>query len=35
MEVPTELAPRFWFAKQRSKLAETKPGSFFVFEGQY
>jgi hypothetical protein len=35
MEVPTEFAPRFRFAKQRSKLAGTIRGSFFVIKGQY
>jgi len=35
MEVPAELAPRFKFAKQRSKLAGTIRGSFFVIKGEY
>ena len=35
MEVPEELAPRFKFAKQRSKLAGTIRGSFFVIKGEY
>ncbi len=35
MEVPSELAPRFKFAKQRSKLAGTIRGSFFVIKGEY
>jgi hypothetical protein len=35
MEVPAELAPRFKFAKQKSKLAGTIRGSFFVIKGQY
>lgn len=35
MEVPEELAPRFKFAKQRSKLAGTIRGSFFVIKGDY
>jgi hypothetical protein len=35
MEVPTELAERFKFAKQRSKLAGTIRGSFFVIKGQW
>ncbi len=35
MEVPRELAPRFKFAKQRSKLAGTIRGSFFVIKGEY
>ena len=35
MEVPDELASRFRFATQRSKLAGTLRGSFFVIKGQY
>jgi hypothetical protein len=35
MEVPTELAARFKFAKQKSKLAGTIRGSFFVIKGQW
>ena len=35
MEVPEELAPRFKFATQRSKLAGTIRGSFFVIKGEY
>ncbi len=35
MEVPAELAPRFKFAKMRSKLAGTIRGSFFVIKGEY
>ncbi len=35
MEVPTELASRFKFARQRSKLAGTIRGSFFVIKGEY
>jgi hypothetical protein len=35
MEVPAELAGRFKFAKQRSKLAGTIRGSFFVIKGEY
>ena len=35
MEVPTELAPRFKFARQKSKLAGTIRGSFFVIKGEY
>ena len=35
MEVPTELASRFKFAKQRSKLAGTIRGSYFVIKGEY
>lgn len=35
MEVPSELASRFNFAKQKSKLAGTIRGSFFVIKGEY
>jgi hypothetical protein len=35
MEVPAELAERFRFARQRSKLAGTIRGSFFVIRGEY
>jgi len=35
MEVPDELAPRFKFARQKSKLAGTIRGSFFVIKGEY
>ena len=35
MEVPAELAPRFRFARQKSKLAGTIRGSFFVIKGEY
>ena len=35
MEVPDELASRFKFATQKSKLAGTIRGSFFVIKGQY
>jgi hypothetical protein len=35
MEVPAELAPRFKFARQKSKLAGTIRGSFFVIKGAY
>jgi hypothetical protein len=35
MEVPEELADRFKFARQRSKLAGTIRGSFFVIKGSY
>jgi hypothetical protein len=35
MEVPTELAERFKFAKHKSKLAGTIGGSFFVIKGQW
>jgi len=35
MDVPAELAPRFKFARQKSKLAGTIRGSFFVIKGEY
>jgi len=35
MEVPAELADRFKFARQKSKLAGTIRGSFFVIKGSY
>lgn len=35
MEVPEELASRFKFAKQRSKLAGTIRGSYFVLKGEH
>ncbi len=35
MEIPAELAPRFKFARQKSKLAGTIRGSFFVVKGEY
>jgi hypothetical protein len=35
MEVPAELAARFKFARQKSKLAGTIRGSFFVIKGEY
>jgi hypothetical protein len=35
MEVPAELAPRFKFATQRSKLAGVIRGSYFAFKGDY
>ena len=35
MEVPAELAPRFKFARQKSSLAGTIRGSFFVIKGEY
>lgn len=35
MEVPPELATRFKFARQKSKLAGTIRGSFFVIRGEY
>lgn len=35
MEVPAELAGKFKFATQKSKLAGTIRGSFFVIKGEY
>ncbi len=35
MEVPAELAERFKFARQKSKLAGTVRGSFFVIKNEY
>lgn len=35
MEVPEELASRFKFARQRSKLAGEIRGSFFVIKGEH
>jgi hypothetical protein len=35
MDVPEELADRFKFARQKSKLAGTIRGSFFVIKGTY
>ena len=35
MEVPDELADRFKFARQKSKLAGTIRGSYFVIKGEY
>lgn len=35
MDVPEELADRFKFARQRSKLAGTIRGSYFVVKGTY
>ncbi len=35
MEVPPELEGRFKFARQKSKLAGTIRGSFFVIKGEY
>jgi hypothetical protein len=35
MEIPEELASRFKFAKQKSKLAGTIRGSFFVIKGEH
>ena len=35
MEVPDELATKFKFARQKSKLAGTIRGSYFVVKGEY
>ncbi|MGN6408142.1 MAG: phage tail protein [Curtobacterium sp.] len=35
MEVPEELADKFKFARQKSKLAGTIRGSYFVVKGEY
>jgi hypothetical protein len=35
MDVPAELATRFKFARQKSKLAGTIRGSFFLIKGTY
>jgi hypothetical protein len=35
MDVPEELATKFKFARQKSKLAGTIRGSFFVIKGEY
>lgn len=35
MEVPDELATRFKFARQKSKLAGVIRGSYFVIKGEY
>ena len=35
MEIPEELASRFKFARQKSKLAGTIRGSYFVIKGEY
>ena len=35
MEVPKELEEKFKFARQKSKLAGTIRGSFFVIKGEY
>ena len=35
MDVPTELASRFKFARQKSKLAGVIRGSYFVIKGEY
>src|SRR5256885_2363644 len=35
MDVPTELASRFKFARQKSRLAGTIRGSYFAFKSDY
>jgi hypothetical protein len=35
MDVPAELEGKFKFARQKSKLAGTIRGSFFVIKGEY
>ncbi len=35
MDVPSELADKFKFARQKSKLAGTIRGSYFVIKGSY
>ncbi len=35
MDIPQELAPRFQFARQKSKLAGTIRGSYFAFKNEY
>ncbi len=35
MELPTELASQFKFARQKSKLAGTIRGSYFDFKNEY
>ena len=35
MQVPAELASRFKFARQKSKLAGTIRGSYFAFKNEY
>ena len=35
MEVPEELSSKFKFARQKSKLAGTIRGSYFVIKGEY
>jgi hypothetical protein len=35
MEVPAELADQFKFARQKSRLAGTIRGSYFVIKGEY
>jgi hypothetical protein len=35
MEVPVELASRFKFARQKSRLAGTIRGSYFLLKNEY
>ena len=35
MEIPLELVDKFKFARQKSKLAGTIRGSYFVIKGEY
>lgn len=35
MDIPSELAEKFKFARQKSKLAGTIRGSFFIIKGEY
>jgi hypothetical protein len=35
MDIPEELATKFKFARQKSKLAGEIRGSFFVIKGEY
>ena len=35
MQVPSELASRFKFARQKSRLAGILRGSFFAFKNDY
>jgi hypothetical protein len=35
MEIPEELVDRFKFARQKSKLAGTIRGSYFVIKGEH
>lgn len=35
MEIPEELSSKFKFARQKSKLAGTIRGSFFIIKGEY
>ena len=35
MDVPAELADKFKFARQKSKLAGTIRGSYFVIKSEY